>query len=334
MKKSVILLAAILLTANISYGQNDPVGAAFPVPRTLNDKTPSGIYWAQARCDIATPLKGVPTNGIIEVDFLEVIQENLSTGQRKIIAREDYNNSGQPITTHQGGLYERNPWYVTNDSPRILSNSTQQNGILIIRAGEQPNFISHIWTPCNKIDPNTRAYVRARFRISGEIGFQIGLDYSPTADCSMHNHIEAFVSKWYGDTNGEFVDVTVPDYSMKKSYDRSHYGVYSNGKYFLSAEMVNDYGASSVYLKSNVTKWQPERMILEGDYYVFYSNHAHNQKALYCFMLDRNDNAHIPALLINDGESQLIDTGDAVPNSSDGYNFYTFPLQIVNSSHD
>lgn len=330
------ILTAIALFTLLSAGnsfitaQNAPDGAAFPIPRILKDKTPdSGSFWASARCDITTPHKDVPTNGMIEVDYIEVIQENLTTNQKWVIAREDYDNSGKPITTYQGGLYVRDPWFIPNATPRLLSNSIQQDSILIIYAGQTPADISHIWTPCSHVDPNTRLYVRIRFRITGDIRFQIGLDYSPTSDCSKNNHTEAFVSKWYGDTDGRFEEITIPDYSMKKCYDRSHYGVYTNGKFFLSSEMVRDFDASSVYLKADITQWKPMKMVLEGDYYVFYSNQNHYQKTIYCFKLDLKDNAHIPAILVEKGNNQLLEMSDATGTDASGYNFKTFPLQVV-----
>jgi hypothetical protein len=53
-----------------------------------------GIYWTcKAEC-LRT----------IEIDFLEVIQENLNTGEVTTLAREDYNVEGYQPDTYEAGL--------------------------------------------------------------------------------------------------------------------------------------------------------------------------------------------------------------------------------------
>lgn len=330
--KIKILLILISLTALFnSYAQYAPDGAVHTSSEILLRQTPIDKPWAAARCDVATLHKGVPNNGKLEVDFMEIIRENTTTGTKTVITREDYNNTGVGLTTHEGGLYLRNPWFVTDDTSRLMSNAIQTDSSLVIRVGEQPDFISHFWSDWVNNAPNTRLYVRIRFKITGDIGFQFGLDYAPTSDGSKNDHSEAFYSHWYNDTNGEFITETSPNYDESVKFDREHYGFYTNGVFFISKEMVDAKNGSIVELKTGATFWKPELMTLKGDRYEFDTRERINNTTEYCFRLNQNENSHIPAFFMLLVDNPLVHPEDAIYKGNNGYNFYTNPLIPLSS---
>ncbi|MBW6533944.1 MAG: T9SS type A sorting domain-containing protein [Mariniphaga sp.] len=331
MKTSYIIISIVLISLN-SFAQYEPVGAVHPYADKPLLQTPSEKPWAAARCDAATINKGDTNDGVLEVDFMEVISEDLATGVKTVITREDYNNDGEGLTTHEGGLYKREPWFVENDTPRLMTNAIQSNEYLVIRVGEEPNFISHFWSDWKKNDPSTRLQVRIRFRITGQIGFQFGLDYAPTSDGSKNDHTEAFYSRWYGNTNGEFLTETYPNYDESISFDREHYGFYTNGKFFMSRQMADYKNATVVELKTDATNWQPKVMTLNNDRYEFDTGQRITRSTYYCFRLNQNENFHIPALFMLSGDNLLVHPEDAISNGTEyGYNFYTSPVVPLSS---
>lgn len=315
-----ICLALVLINTKCIFGQNPPEGAARESSGTLLEKTPDGDHWAQARCDVATLKYGVSNNGTIEIDYLEVIQENLTTGEIDSFAREDYNVEDYVPETFEAGLYIRNPWFVENDYSRRLVNSIQKNGTLIIRAGEMPEYISHFWTQCLKAEPNTRHRVIVRFRISGEIGFQYGLDYSPSANCGNSIHTEAFFSKWFYDTKGEFLTDTFPDYSKREKFGREHYGVFNDGKFFISKQMVDKIQGTSVKLITGETAWFPVPMTLINETYQCDISKKLQGKIRYCFEVDGSQKKYIPHALEND---LIYWEEDTESNGAGGFDFVT-----------
>lgn len=331
-KVPYLIIILLLINTLCVFGQKPPEGAVHGNPAKVLEKTPDDDHWAQARCDVATLKYGVANNGTIEIDYLEVIQENLTTGEIKSFAREDYSVEDYVPETSEAGLYKRDPWFVENDFSRRLENSVQKNGTLIIRAGEKPDYISHFWTKCLKTEPNTRHRVIVRFRISGEIGFQYGLDYSPSADCGNSVHTEAFFTKWFFDTKGEFLTDTFPDYSKVEKFGREHYGFYTNGIFFISKMMVDAKVGNSVELKTDATSWEPRLMTLKGDRYEYETGWTISQKTHYCFRLNMSENSHIPALFMESVNNSLVHSEDVESNGQpNGYNFYTAPLIPVSN---
>ena len=315
-----LLIALLLINTLCIFGQKPPEGAVHENSDILLDKTPDEDHWAQARCDVATLKNGVANNGTIEIDYLEVIQENLTTGEIKSFAREDYNVEDYVPDTFEAGLYLRNPWFVENDFSRKLENSVQKKGTLIIRVGEKPEFIAHFWTKCLQAEPNTRHRVIVRFRISGEIGFQYGLDYSPSSDCGNSVHTEAFFSKWFFDTKGEFLTDTFPDYSKMEKFGREHYGVYNDGKFFVSKQMVDRIEGTSVKLITGETAWVAVPMVLTGNTYQCDISKKLEGKIRYCFEVDGSQKKYIPHALEND---LIYWEEDTQPNDDDGFDFLT-----------
>ncbi len=204
-----------------------PDGAIFPIQKIMLEKTPEGYPVVSARCDVATLSNdNVSNDGYIIVDYIKIIEEDIDTGIKTIIKAEYFHGSG-PLDTSQGGLYPRHPhWFIPNVS-EPLNISNRENGLLTIAAGQRPDRISHFWTQWAESNLNVRHYVETRIKISGDIGFQIGLDYcNNTYNCHpIGTHREAFVSKWYGDTKGEFITLRYPDYENRESLGENIMGL-------------------------------------------------------------------------------------------------------------
>lgn len=329
--KRLIIVSLFLFACLFAEAQVVPQGAVHPGEKIILTKTPEGQPYACARFDVATFYKGIANSGYIEIDSMVVISENLVTGQKRIVAFEDYNQEKKSIPQDEGGLYDRNPWYVLGDPGNPLTNAVQKNGCLLIRVGEQPNHISHFWSKWFYNDTHTRLYVKVRFRITGEIGFQIGVDYAPY-ESSPDPHAEAFVSKWYNDTRGIFIEVTCPDYDQKISFDRNDYGFHSNGTFYISKKMVDYENGTQVELKTDLTRWEPRLMTLNGNRYEYSTGQRITGSTLYCFRINGNDNHHLPAKFMESGINPLEHPEDVEANQNKGYNFRTLPFETLSQS--
>lgn len=330
MKKLIFTLVFTTFVFLSCDAQQAPEGAVFPNKSLFLLKTPHNELWAAARFDVATLKKGVENDGLIEIDYIEIIQEDLTTNKSSVIERIDYKKNKASIPTSEGGLYVRDPWYIAADCPRPLVNAKQINDHLIIKVGEQPNYISHFWSNWVKTPANTRLYVKASFKITGEIGFQMGLDYaSQMGGRQGGKNTEAFVSNWYNDTNGKFINVMVPDYNEHKKIEKNQYGVYADGLVFISKELVDYFNGKTVEVLTLVDGgWKYVEMTLNGDRYEFHLDRPINHYLTYCFRLNKNNYSHIPALIIDSKTSFLQNPDDIVPNYDGGYNFRTAPLPL------
>jgi hypothetical protein len=329
-----LIFTILMLVLGCSSVQSQkPEGAVHKYRDVKLLQTPGDKRWAGSRCDVATlQNNGIANSGTIEVDFMEVIEEDIATGNNVVRVREDYNGNSSLDST-EGGLYKRNPWFDDQLNPILLVNSNQSNGILTIHAGEKPDYISHFWSHWVHCELNTRLKVRVSFRITGEIGFQFGLDYIPTNNGNLNDHSEAFYSKWYGDTSGRFDTITYPDYNTPVTFDRSQYGLYTNGKFFISKGIAEYFDAKTIEVKGDATGWNLKMMTLYGDNYEYETGMVQNQISKYCFLIEKGD--YIPALFMESGANPLVYLEDVLANGSspnDGYNFYTYPISVVKAN--
>ncbi len=324
----VILISFSLIVSFLNeLSAQAPEGAIFPIEKIMLGKTPEGYPVVSARCDVAS-LKNdnKPNDGYILVDYMKVIEEDLVTGIKTVIVAEHFQGTG-PLNTHQGGLYDRNPrWYSSNDF-EPLTISRKENGMLTIAVGQRPDRISHFWTKWAESKLNARHYVEIRILISGDIGFQIGLDYcNNRGNChQVGTHQEAFVSNWCGDTNGEYITLRYPDYENRAKFGREHYGFTPDGIFYFSKELADFLKANHIELKSGATSWQPEQMELKGKYYIYDINFPLHNNALYCFRLNHSDAFHIP----DANRDIFIFQEDIRPNTNGGANFLSLPNEAI-----
>lgn len=304
-----------------------PVDAQHPFSEIHYSTTPVTNPYAHAWFQAVTLLNNhVPNTGYIKVDYIKLIEEDSATGVETVLHIENYNGSG-PLTLNEGGLFIRFPsWYYT-DSSNFMSNSSRSGGFLTINVGEQPDSINHFWGVRQLATIGKRHKVEIRVLISGDVALQAGMDYYTNLTTKLREDCkEAFYSSWFGDSNGEFVTVTFPNYSEQPVFDRSDYGFYQNGKFYLSKRLVDFCSGTIVEVCRADNGFIPELMTLNGDYYEYYTGQNHNSAKVYCFKLNNLDNAYVPHAVINN----LLYPSDAIPNGFGGYNFFTTPNYITN----
>lgn len=312
---------------NLTLYSQTPNDANHPFSQIIYSSTPSTNPYAIAWFQSVTLLNNhIPNNGYIIVDYIKLIEENISTGNETVLHIENYNGSGA-LNLNEGGLYKRFPsWYFSNTFIN-MSNSFCSGGFLTINVGQQPDSISHFWGVRKSCTIGNRHKIEIRLLISGDIALQTGMDYWEDAiDTSRDKCKEAFYSNWYGDSDNQFITIKFPDYVHQVMFDRTDYGFYENGKFYISKKLVDFVGGTSVALLCDATGWNPTLMTLIGDFYEYYSGNNYNTAQYYCFKVNPHGSSFfIPHAIIN----SLVYPNDAVSNGQGGYNFYTIPQSIT-----
>jgi IPT/TIG domain len=104
----------------------------------------------------------------------------------------------------RGGLFQRNPWFGTNENEPMRLAYDDQNHAVVLHVGQRPDRVWHFWSasPRATLPPGKLAgcTVRARVKISRGALLQMGMDYWRNATVEYgpggNNH-EAGASKWY-----------------------------------------------------------------------------------------------------------------------------------------
>ncbi|MDD4308993.1 MAG: hypothetical protein PHO32_01300 [Candidatus Cloacimonetes bacterium] len=313
--KQTISLIAITLVFAVAYST---IAVPYDCPyamETLKEMVlPTDLQVPTPWVAAATVIPGQQNDGYVEVDWMKL----LDLSNNSLVVNElHYDNSGS-VPSGLGGLYNR--WF-TSDVHNDMTNGYISNGLLHINVGSMPDNVSHWWLPRVWGIPGHRYALQMRVKIHGFIGIQLGCDYwGNLTDVDFNFQREAWLSDWYGDTNGEFIEITspLPD-SERIWFDSSDYGFYTNGEFYISKRMMECLGAEEVYLKQYSTP-----MVLEGDYYRYYTNETIYSLHTYWFYIPNplcNRTLYIPHAVIG----HLKYPADAVDNNLGGYNFYTTP---------
>lgn len=125
-----------------------------------------------------------------------------------------------PLSSDDGGLYVRNPWFF-GDEHTPIQNSMVHDGVLEIFVDQTPDSIAHWWT--QRVAPvrsDCDYHGRVTMKIEGMASVKIGSDWWRSldadyngyhkGDCTESNNCLAWSSGWYGDTGGRFITVEVP----------------------------------------------------------------------------------------------------------------------------
>jgi len=317
------ILSFSFLLCYVFLNAQTPVDAQHPFSEILDSTTPAenqyGIAWFQT---VTLQNNHTQNAGYISVDYIKLIEEDISTGTETVLHEEDYNGSGS-LTLNEGGLYERFPSWYYNGTYTAMTNSNRPSGMLTINVGQQPEKIHHFWGVRQSCALGKRHKVEIRLLISGDVALQAGMDYwtnststTPT-DCK-----EAFYSNWYGNSGGQYITVKFPNYGQQNMFDRSDYGFYQNGKFYLSKNLVDFVGGTSVALLTDATGWQPTLMTLNGNLYEYNTGNNYYSAQSYCFNINPSGSSFfVPHAVLNN----LVYPSDVVDNGQGGYNFYTSP---------
>ena len=165
--------------------------------------------------------KAKPLIASVYMDYLRLV-EKTQTGQQRIIAFREYNESHGSLVPYGGGLYDRFkeglPAWFNTDNHTPIDHSSIEDGFLFIDVSKTPDKIAHWWIDRTETTPYSKYFIESRFKVEGELSIQFGVDYwvslsakhnGGSWDCT-HNNCLAWKSNWYGDTNNKFITVTVP----------------------------------------------------------------------------------------------------------------------------
>ncbi len=330
-RKVLFLIICVALFVFNTRGQT-PVDAQHPFSQIFYSTTPVGnqygIAWFQA---VTLQNDHIQNNGYISVDYIKLIEEDTSTGIETVLHIENYNGSGA-LTLNEGRLFERFPNWYYNGTYTALTNSICSGGFLTINVGQQPDKINHFWGVRQLCALGKRHKVEIRLLIYGDIALQAGMDYwTSETDTASSNCKEAFYSNWYGNSGGNYITVKFPNYGQQNMFDRTDYGFYPNGKFYLSKDLVDFVGGTSVAILSDSTGWQPALMTLNGNFYEYNTGDNCYSAQYYCFQINPGGSSFfVPHAIINN----LVYPGDAVANGFGGYNFYTSPQTISDLSRN
>ncbi len=329
MAKSLFLMGCALTFMIDLFGQI-PNDAQHPFAQILYSTTPAGNQYGVAWFQTVTLQNNhIPNTGYISVDYIKLIEEDISTGNDTVLHIENYNGSGA-LTLNEGGLYERFPTWYNNGTYIAMTNSNSSNGFLTINVGQQPDKVNHFWGVRQFCALGKRHKVEIRVLISGDVALQAGMDYwTNSFSTSQGDDLEAFYSNWYGDSGGQYITINYPNYGPQNMFDRTDYGFNQNGRFYLSKSLVEFVGGTSVALNADVTNWQPVSMTLNGNMYEYFTGSSLSNAHYYCYHITQGGiGVYVPHAILNN----LVYPNDAVGNGFGGYNFYTSaqPLAAVN----
>jgi hypothetical protein len=228
--KSLSKLICILLILISCSEKSDTTNSSYPDGSIWKNQTikfefaPANftamLIWAQA----ATMKSDQPTStkAVITIDYWKII-ENVGTQKTEIyIEHYDY-STPKTFSINEAGLYCRFPsWFDAscNDQHDFAYNMSAVNSYLSIDVSQTPSKIIHWWTPRQVANPNTTYSIEVRLKVEGSTAIQFGLDYWRTLtapsngfdpNCVTSNNCEAWISNWVGDTQGQFITVTLPN---------------------------------------------------------------------------------------------------------------------------
>ena len=181
----------------------DPIPPEVPIRRayTRYQSPPSGftsaIGWMQTIHDIRRT-----GTSQVEVDWMRLYAR--VNGIDYMIAEDNFNSG-----IVWGGLYQRSPWFATNNSTSLPAQFDAQNGYLYLHVSDVTDRVWHWWGaqwPRASIPSGvTNIWFEARIRIHGPALVQIGIDLwrSPSALYENgQNNLEAAASDWKFESDG------------------------------------------------------------------------------------------------------------------------------------
>ena len=201
-----------------------PFGAQHPDEIIWRSTPESGFHAALALIQGATV---TPCNtkenreATISIRMLRLIEVNPENQKEKVVAETNF-GQGEGGISFDGMLYRRLPrWYPDNDGGKAPENTiTKTEEKVVIDLSKHPELIYHGWTNPKVEAKEGRQYiVEAEVKISGAARLQLGVDYWREIDsvyntfdstCTTSNNCEAYLSSWFGPTNGEWKTIRVP----------------------------------------------------------------------------------------------------------------------------
>lgn len=203
---------------------------AFSVPHgaiwekeTIRQKTvPEGFGAAVGWINAATELPCVTqkTTAQIEIQSMKLIKHDTATGN-ETVAKEVVFDGNDPGGAFERALFPRVPrWFGPVEGSQDQTIDQVKEGVFSIDLAQASRQVYHGWTaPRSPAEPNATYFFEVTAKITGAARLQMGVDYwrDPNAPyngyddhCNGTNNCEAWISGWYGDTEGQFVTFRAP----------------------------------------------------------------------------------------------------------------------------
>jgi hypothetical protein len=177
-----------------------------PVPRPPEFN--SAMLWGIAIADTRVPRY---ESAVVEIASTEL---SCRVDGKDVVINNDRGNV-------RGGLYQRHPWFATDQHEPIPLSYSQIDHAVSMNVGQRPDRVWHFWSsspranlPPGKLEGCT---VKIRAKISPGALLQIGMDYWRSATIpygSGGNNHEAGASNWYFPSSrwqdAVFTDVSGP----------------------------------------------------------------------------------------------------------------------------
>ncbi|MDP2586178.1 MAG: hypothetical protein Q8P32_00175 [Candidatus Komeilibacteria bacterium] len=157
------------------------------------------------------------TSAYVDVDWWQVFEVDAS-GQEKLIYFQGYDSVRfEGLNEDEGGVFVRYPWWYETDNHRNMDwpVSTIKDGCLRVKPMLAADGICHWWTPRLEAKRDRVYRVRVHFRIHGKASFQLGSDYwkrNAQHGGDNVNNLRAWNSKWLGEEDGGWQEITFPLY--------------------------------------------------------------------------------------------------------------------------
>jgi hypothetical protein len=163
-------------------------GYVNPVPPLRDFK--SALLWGIAIADTR-----VPGNESSEIEIAST-QLACRVDGKDVVLNDDTGNV-------RGGLYQRVPWFGTDQHEPMPLTYDRPNHAVVLRVGQRTDRVWHFWSPSPRAAlPSGNlegCTVKARVKVSPGALLQIGMDYwrTPTIPYGPGNNHEAGASNWY-----------------------------------------------------------------------------------------------------------------------------------------
>lgn len=232
----LFLVALGIIGYGLAWGQPsaDPLTAVCKEPLKKVYAIPNGAIWKQEKIRQETTPAGFTTvvgwinaatvrpciadkDARIDIRRIRVIQHDMQTGRETVV--QDVAPADNPLGFERS-LFPRVPTWFVGKGPEAQYIDHLQDGALSIDLTRAPRRIYHGWTaPRSQALPGSTYVVEIEAKISGDARLQLGIDYWRNGSdpyngyddhCNGTNNCEGWISKWYGDTNGEFVTFRAP----------------------------------------------------------------------------------------------------------------------------
>ncbi|MEK7549809.1 MAG: hypothetical protein AAB519_02410 [Patescibacteria group bacterium] len=202
-----------------------PQGAIWEKETIRVATTPENFGAVLGWINVATVVPCVTknTDASVEIRAVRVIEVDPETNAERVAQEVNFRDGANSFT---GRIFPRlnkqgkEQWFGVTEGSDERTIHTLVDGAFQVNMAQAANTVWHGWTePRVEAVPGKSYRVEVEARINGAARLQLGTDYwvNLNADyngyddhCRGTNNCEAWISRWYGDTNGQFITIRAP----------------------------------------------------------------------------------------------------------------------------